>query len=387
MRWSGLGGEQEKLKSPLPSLGNKVPLMRVLMLTPTVDPLNNLNTGFTHVWVEALGRRVEQLYVVCRTAGAVQFPANICVTGVDNAHRGARLGLLPAFHRAVGRYIGQVDVVFSHLAPRYALAAKPNAMLHGVPLVHWDANGMIDIHWQKWLAHLLVDRIVTATPDSYRFSGNKVAVIGHGVDFQQFIPAEAPWTGGRTIVAVGLLTAAKNFESQIDAAAILLKMPGFDDVTFKVAGDEGWWADSHRAKLEARVAGHKLGNRFQFLGGLPYAGIKSLYQEATLTLSTSKTGSLDKVVLEAMGCGLPAVVTGQVYGPLLAEDRELLLAREDDPHDIARRLAILLGMDPVDRRALGLRLRQRALAAHSLEPMMDRLVEVLSEEIATRKAN
>jgi glycosyltransferase involved in cell wall biosynthesis len=359
--------------------------MRVLMLTPTVDPSNRLNTGFAHVWVEALGRRVDRLEVICRTAGAIRFPDNITVTGVDNLHSAARFGLLPAFHAAISRSIRRVDLVFSHLAPRYALAAAPNVLRHGIPLVHWDANGKIDSHWQKWTAHLLANRIVTAVPEGYRFSGPKVTVIGHGVDFQRFVPAAKPVAGGRTIIAVGMLSPVKNYEAQIDAAALLLKKPGFEDVTFKVAGDEGWWADVHRSKLEARVAAHGLGGRFLFLGGLPYSGIQSIYQDATLALSTSKSGGLDKVVLEAMGCGLPTLATGRVYGPLLGDDRHLLLANEDDPHDLAERLARLLMMSPAEREALGFRLRQRAMAAHAIEPMMDRLVEVFRSEIDRRK--
>lgn len=359
--------------------------MRVLMLTPTVDPLNRLNSGFTHAWVEALGRRVEQLTVVCRTAGARQFPDHVKVIGVDSARRSARLGLLPAFHRATSQCIRQMDLVFTHLAPRYALAAAPSVLRHGIPLVHWDANGNVDSHWQKRLAHLVADRIVTATVESYRFTGPKVSVIGHGVDFGRFTPTNHFPEGSRTIVAVGLLAPVKNFEVQIDAAALLLKRTGFEDVTFKVIGEEGWWANSYRPQLEARAARHGLGNRFQFLGGVPYECMVSAYQDASLTLSTSNTGSLDKAVLEAMGCGLPTLVTGVVYAPLLGADQSLLLARKDDPLDIAERLFRLLTMPAAERQGLGLRLRERAKRAHDIENMMDRLVELFRSEIDRRK--
>ena len=357
--------------------------MRVLMLTPAVDMANRLHTGFVHSWVKALARRVDHVEVVCRSAGVMDLPPNVAVTGLDPAMSIPRPRLLMAFQRTISQRIRSVDVVFAHFIPPYALVAVPSARLHGVPIVHWNAT--TTIYLEVRLAHLLVDRIVTSTPESYPFSGPKVTVIGQGIDFELFSPAANPPGGGRVVVTAGRVTPSKNLEDQIEAAALLLKRPGFEDVVFKVAGDEPPWIHGHRAALEAAIAERGLSGRFQLLGGLPYADIASFYQSATLMLSTSKTGSLDKVVLEAMGCGLPTLVTGRVYAPLLGEDRDLLLADEDDPHDVAERLAHLLSMDPQERRALGLRLRQRAMGPHSLDRLMDQLVVVFGEEIARRR--
>ena len=357
--------------------------MRVLMLTPTVDLADRLNTGFAHGWVKALARHVEHVDVLCRVAGLMDLPSNVTVTGLDNELNTSRLKLLLAFHQAIGRRIRDVDVVFAHFIPPYVLAAAPSAKLHGVPLIHWNANKIT--HMQMRLAHLLANRIVTATPDSYPFSGPKVTVIGHGVDFDLFAPAKRSLETGRIVVTVGRLTPSKNLELQVEAAALLLKKPGFEDVIFKAVGDEPWWTDGYCAKLEAYISKLGLAGRFQLSGGRPYAEMASSYQEATMMVSTSKSGSLDKVVLEAIGCGLPALVTGRVFEPLLGEDRDLLFAKDDDPQDLAKRLAQVLSMDPAERRALGLRLRQLAIENHSLEHLMTNLVAVFHEEINRRR--
>jgi glycosyltransferase involved in cell wall biosynthesis len=363
--------------------GDVCSLMRVLMLTPTIDLADRLNTGFAHDWVKALSRQVENVDVLCRVAGAMDLPSNVTVAGLDSSLSTSRLKLLLAFHRAISRRIRNVDVVFAHFIPPYAIAAVPSARLHGIPLVHWNANKIV--HMQMRLAHLLVNRIVTSTPDSYPFSGPKVTVVGQGVDFELFAPPKDPPDGGRVVITVGRLTPSKNLELQIEAASLLLKKPGFEDVTFRAVGDEPWWTHGYYDELEAYIAKRGLAERFQLLGGKPFAEIAASYQGSTLMLSTSKSGSLDKVVLEAMGCGLPVLATGHVFEPLLGEDRDLLLVKDDDPHELAERLAKVLSMDPVERHALGLRLRQHAMENHSLDRLMTNLVAVFREEINRRR--
>ena len=49
----------------------------------------------------------------------------------------------------------------------------------------------------------------------------------------------------------------------------------------------------------------ELGVHVEFLGGLTQTQLRSEYRAAALFIHTSETGSLDKVVLEALACGLP----------------------------------------------------------------------------------
>lgn len=351
------------------------------MLTPVVDANSRLQTGFAHVWIKALAERVDQLTVLCRTAGKTDLPSNVTVIGLDNDHSMSNLQLVVAFARAVHRHIGSVDVVFTHLRPRYTLIAGPMARLRGIPLIYWNANAATDEASEVWLAHRLANRVVTATQESYKYSDTKVSVIGHGIDFDAFVPTATPIAGERLIVSAGRLSPIKNIEIQIEAAALLLLQPGLEDVKFVVAGEEPWWSRDYKRKVESKIAAHGLSGRFQLRGGVPFSEIGSFYQGAALLLSTSKTGSLDKVVLEAMGCGLPTLVTGEVYLSLLDKHRTILFGSEHDARDLADRLARLLSMNPVERRELGLDLRRRAVAAHSLDDMMDRMVDAFMREI------
>lgn len=352
--------------------------MRVMMLTRLVDR-DDARVGFTHAWIAALAARVAHLDVICQERGAVDLPANVALISAGKERGAGRVGQLLAFQRAIWPRMRRADVVFGHMIPRYTLVAAPATLVFGVPVVQWYTHGHVDAELR--LAHALVRRVVTASPESFRLPSQKTTVLGHGIDFERFAPAEAK-SPGRTVLSVGRLSPVKGLETLIDAAGLLLDRPGFEDVTFRVAGDEPDESSGYRAALEARISARGLGGRFQLAGAIPHSEVIPFYQTGSVMVSLSRTGSLDKAVLEAMGCSLPVLVTGVVYASLLGDDVSRLRAREGDAADVADKLADLLARSPEERAALGLTLRARAVKEHSLEGLMDRLVGVFEEVAA-----
>ena len=314
------------------------------MLTRLVDR-DDPRVGFAHAWVTALAARVAHLDVICQERGAVDLPANVWLASLGKERGAGRARQLLESQRLAWSRMGQVDVVFGHQIPRYTLAAAPAAMLRGVPVVQWYTHGHVGLELR--LVHALARRVVTASPESFRLPSRKALVLGHGIDFERFAPAQSRPPGGRVVLSVGRLSPVKDVETLIDAAGLLAGRPGFEDVRFVVAGEEPPESPSgYREALEARVAAHGLGGRFRFVGPVPYSEVVAFYQTGSVLVSTSRTGSVDKAVLEAMGCGLPTLVTGEAYGPLLGAGRSHLQAREGDAADVAGKLAELLARAP-----------------------------------------
>ncbi len=79
--------------------------------------------------------------------------------------------------------------------------------------------------------------------------------------------------------------------------------------------------------------------------------------DALVHAGTEETFGL--VVLEAMACGLPVVATRASAIPELVSDEVGLLARPDDPADLA---AAIVGLYDLDAQALGRAARERVLA-------------------------
>lgn len=132
-------------------------------------------------------------------------------------------------------------------------------------------------------------------------------------------------------------------------------------------------------ELRERVAQAGVTERVRFLG--PLADAPRLFPGLDLYVSASRGEGLPLNLLEAMACGLPVVatrVTGHV--DVIVDGVTGFLTRPEDPEDFAVNVARLLG-DPELRRRMGEAGRERVEAHFSLEPMVDRLVQLYREVV------
>lgn len=347
--------------------------LRVLMLTQRVDK-NDWVTGFTHGWVRALAERVRHLHVICLGRGKADVPDNVTLYSMGKEKGYGRLRELIAFQRALASVIGQVDVVFGHMIPRYTLIAAPWALAAHAPMVQWYTHRQITTELR--LVHRLVRRVATASPESFQLPGDKCVVLGHGIDADRFHPAERS-PDGRLVVSVGRLSPIKHYETFIKAAALMA------DGRFEIAGGAPSEAgEAYTHELEQLTQELGIGDRLRFLGVVPHQEIPALYRRARAAANLCPTGGLDKAVLEGMACGVPVVARNRTFGPIFDEDADLLLCDTLDEREFADRLMRVLALPDADWRALGARLRARVLAEHDLDGLMDRLVTVLENVVS-----
>ncbi|HVO41121.1 MAG TPA: hypothetical protein VMT34_00790, partial [Aggregatilineales bacterium] len=98
---------------------------------------------------------------------------------------------------------------------------------------------------------------------------------------------------------------------------------------------------------------------------------------ATLAVNLMPPGSFDKAALEAMLIGVPLIAVNPAFAPLWGE-YTVLLQTPPRAEELASRIAGLLAMAPADRAKIGGALRERTIAAHSLDGLMDRLVALMA---------
>jgi glycosyltransferase involved in cell wall biosynthesis len=235
------------------------------------------------------------------------------------------------------------------------------------------------------LAEKLVDRVVTASAESFRIASPKTQIIGHGIDTAQFAPhpqtsplptSEAKWGGDLgvgTLISVGRLNPIKRPDTLIDAVA-LLRGRGLE-VHLRFIGDVTNGA--YLEVLRERVTQAGLDSAVEFAGPQRFDQIAAVYHTADVMVSASQTGSIDKVILEAMACGLPVITSNEAFYPVLKRWEGLLLTPPDDPAALADRVAALMALPPADRAALGRDLRELVVQDYGLERMMDRLMAML----------
>ena len=92
--------------------------MRVLAITPRVDPDHNL-LGFVHTWMSRLAQRVERLYILQLWDGISALPDNVTVFSMGKDAGASRARQLARFGRVVGALcLGRrVDAVLAHMGP------------------------------------------------------------------------------------------------------------------------------------------------------------------------------------------------------------------------------------------------------------------------------
>jgi glycosyltransferase involved in cell wall biosynthesis len=243
--------------------------MRVLFITQEVEQ-HSAVLGVTLTWIRHLASRLAWLHVLALGVGPVDLPERVSLYSMGKERTRNKLVLLWNFQRQLWDLLRhrQVDVIFIHMVPRYAILAYPLARLFGVPLVLWYAHGAVSR--QLRIAHRLVDAIVTASPESCRIHSPKVNSIGHGIDVDRFQPQPLPDSHGFSLLTAGRLSPSKDYATIIRALALLREQRPGINVRLRIAGAPFHPGDEHYvADVKHLVAELGLEQAVSFIGAVP----------------------------------------------------------------------------------------------------------------------
>lgn len=262
--------------------------MKLLIVTQAVDAADP-TLGFFVRWIEEFSKRAERIEVICLKEGIYELPANVHVHSLGKERgRTARGTYVWRFLSLVWRLRHNYDAVFVHMNPEYVILGGIFWRLWSKRIALWYTHKSVDLKLR--LAVALVDVIFTASKESFRIRSSKVRIMGHGIDTDFFSP-DPSVARGDWALSVGRLMKSKRHDLAIREAAAAGK-------ELRIIG-----AGPERAHLEALT--QELGAHVRFLGGITQAQLRDEYRRAAYLVHTSETGSLDKVVLEALACGLP----------------------------------------------------------------------------------
>ncbi|OGC80274.1 hypothetical protein A2943_00150 [Candidatus Adlerbacteria bacterium RIFCSPLOWO2_01_FULL_51_16] len=269
--------------------------MRLLVCTQTVDR-NDPDLGFFHRWLEEFAKHCEKVVVICLQEGEHALPKNVEVHSLGKEKGTPRL---MRWIRAL-RYIvvlrKQHDAVFVHMSPEYVVLGGIFWRLWNKKIVLWYTHKSVTLALR--IATLLAHAVATASKESFRLKSKKVTVLGHGID-TDFFTSDPNTVRGDAILSVGRLSPSKRHDLAIRAAVLA-------DRELYIIGE-----GPERKILESLVQSIK--PRVHFLGGLTQGQLRDEYRKASFLIHTSETGSLDKVVLEALATDVAVVTTSDVY--------------------------------------------------------------------------
>jgi len=286
--------------------------------------------------------------------------------------RRERAGLLVTYHTAAD-LLGPLAAL---LARRPALSCRRDEGF---------TKKQIHVRAQRPLNRLLAGMIsvshavVRAVSLREGFPPARNQVIWNGEDLERFSPGPsevrrelgiAPKTC--VVTSVGLLSPVKDHPTQIEAfSRVAGRHP---DAVLLLAGD-----GPERTALEARAA--PLGDRVRFLGHRK--DVPALLRASDVYLQTSLTEGFSNAILQAMGVGLPVVVTAVGGNPELVTGETGLLVPARDAGATARALETLVA-DEGRRSEMGARARARTLEHFTLEVMAERYMDAFERAMDGR---
>jgi len=223
------------------------------------------------------------------------------------------------------------------------------------------------------IAEKLTDIIFTASKESFRLKSKKLVITGHGIDVNLFKPGlKKEISKNFRILSVGRISLIKNYETLIKAVDILVNQRNIKNLEVKIIGSPILKKDfSYLEHLKGLVTKKGLQKYIGFIGRVPYLKIIKYYQKADTFINLCSTGGVDKAVLEAMACGIPAVVCNYTFTKEMGAYKKILFFKERNAKDLAKKI---LKLRNINQGEIGQFLRQQVVKYHSLDSLISKLI-------------
>jgi glycosyltransferase involved in cell wall biosynthesis len=291
--------------------------MKLLIITQKVD-INDDNLSFFHRWVEKFSERLEKVYVICLSVGEYDLPDNVHVFSMGKEEGYSKMKQFLLLQSYLLKNLSNVDGVFIHMCSIYAICSYIPAKIFGKKMILWFAHK--NLGWKLRLTEKLVDKILTASRESCRLKRRKkIKIVGHGIDINRFKPSDnTNEKNNFVILSAGRINPSKDLETLVEAADILIRKGNINNLKLMIAGNPITAAEGvYLTKIKDIINEKGLSDNFEFLGSVPNYKMPEYYQASDVFVNLSHTGSMDKVVLEAMACGIPVLTCNESFDSLL----------------------------------------------------------------------
>ncbi len=255
---------------------------------------------------------------------------------------------------------------------------RPFGTIARVPVIISSWRGLVEKQWESILwplstrivcnAHALKGVIVRL----HSVDPSRIAVVPNAVLADFFCPGNGDKAAEPTVLYVGRLEPEKDLLTLLEGFRLARqKIP---NARLDIVGN-----GSLKQKLEDFIRRNSLETAVRLLPGR--RDIRPLLHQAWVFAMTSIREASPNVMLEAMATELPVVGTRVGGIPELIQDGDTGIVIEPaNPLALAEALTSLLHDEDV-RRSMGRKGRERVLALHTMERMIDQTQQVIIEAV------
>ncbi|MBI2065378.1 MAG: glycosyltransferase family 4 protein [Candidatus Yanofskybacteria bacterium] len=340
----------------------------ILIVTQKVDENDQL-LGFFIEWLKRFSYKFEKITVICLEKGRFDLPENVRVLSLGKESGASRIKQLSTFCFLITALRKDYDAVLVHMNPIWVILGGFWWRMMKKKIFFWYTSGGVTAKLK--LAEKFANTIFTASSESFRLPSKKIIVTGHGIDTEVFRPAtdiRQPAIGNKIkILSVGRIAPVKNYETLIDAAKILRDRSFNFSVT--MIGEAPLERDrQYLLSIKDKIKNLKLENYFTFTGKINHRDLVSYYQLHDIFIHLSKTGSLDKTILEAMACGMRVLSSNDASKAFLPAD---VIFNNSNPDELAEKILAQ------DKSETDSRLRDYVIKNHNLDRLIDKISGII----------
>ena len=275
--------------------------MKLLIITQTVNK-NDQILGFFHRWIEEFSKNVKSVKVICLEKGEFSLPDNVEVMSLGKEAGAGKIKRLLNFYKYIWVYRKEYDAVFVHMNQIYIILGGLFWRIMKKKVSLWYAHGKVSLSLR--IAERIVNLVFTSTPGGFNIDTTKKKIVGQGIDTELFKPNLTFKKNSNKIITVGRVSEIKKIAEIID---IITEMKDYSlDIVGAPIRNQDF---DYAKKLYIDIHKNNLADRVIFSGPLKQEELPKKYNESHIFLNLSRTGSLDKTILEAMSCGLQVVTT------------------------------------------------------------------------------
>ncbi len=355
--------------------------MNLLILTQKVSENDDV-LGFMCGWIKEFAANAKSVTVICLEKRDYVLPQNVRIFSLGkekNLKEGVsgawdRLRYLLNFYRLIWQERRNYDAVFVHMDHIYVLLGGFFWRFWGKKIAMWYAHGHVSstLSWAEKLAHI----VFTSTASGFRLASKKLYIVGQGIDMGRFRceTREAREDGLLKIISIGRISPVKDYKTLIEAVRILTS-EGIK-LGVKIIGKPPAGEDAYLQELRGKITEYKLGDNFEFLGGIPNMSISKYLCASDIFVNMSYTGSLDKAILEAMAAEVPVLTCNEALLDVLREYKNVLMYKKGDFKELAEKIKGIYQMTREDRSKLGVGLRDIVERDHGLARLITKIIYV-----------
>ena len=348
--------------------------MKLLVITQKVDNSDDI-MGFFHNWLSKLASLVDEIHVLALERGAVDLPDNVHVYSLGKEHGDPKWRWGLRFYRHLIRLLPGTDGVFCHMSPEYVLAVHPVNVFFRKRVILWYAH--VRVSGTAAWAGKKVYRVFSPSRDSFGTGTKNLVESGHGIDTETFRPSDSkPGSERFELLSVSRISKVKEFNVLVDAVAVLVNELGFHRFRVTVVGAPARPEDDEyleSLKKSSRQAG--VDEYIRWVGSIPHRDVVPYIQRSHALVRMLGDGGFGKHELEALSCGVPALVCTPVYRDVYGEFAASLCWQEKDASDLADKIRATASWSENDRERFSSLARSYVESHHNLNNLVRKIVD------------